>query len=100
MSVFFSCFCAVCRHNIPDLDGIVLTHDHADAMLGLDDVRGIQVREIRKRRAFSGHHLAAGPRYRSFVCASCSGVYGCNFFFCVLSFREANYVFLKIVKTT
>eukprot|EP00904_Undaria_pinnatifida_P011010 jgi/Undpi1/7039/HiC_scaffold_21.g09513.m1 len=30
------------RHNVKSLDGIVLTHDHADAMLGLDDVRGLQ----------------------------------------------------------
>lgn len=32
------------RHGVPGLDGIILTHDHADAMLGLDDVRSIQVR--------------------------------------------------------
>jgi len=32
-----------CRHGVPGIDGIVLTHDHADAMLGLDDVRSIQV---------------------------------------------------------
>lgn len=32
------------RHNIPGVDAVVLTHDHADAMLGLDDVRGLQVR--------------------------------------------------------
>ncbi|CAN0430214.1 unnamed protein product, partial [Ectocarpus sp. 13 AM-2016] len=31
------------RHGVRGLDGIVLTHDHADAMLGLDDVRSIQV---------------------------------------------------------
>ncbi|CAN0515798.1 unnamed protein product, partial [Ectocarpus sp. 12 AP-2014] len=30
------------RHGVRGLDGIVLTHDHADAMLGLDDVRSIQ----------------------------------------------------------
>ncbi|CAN0106984.1 unnamed protein product, partial [Laminaria digitata] len=32
------------RHKVKSIDGIVLTHDHADAMLGLDDVRGLQVR--------------------------------------------------------
>jgi glyoxylase-like metal-dependent hydrolase (beta-lactamase superfamily II) len=26
------------RHGVTSLDGIVLTHDHADAMFGLDDV--------------------------------------------------------------
>jgi phosphoribosyl 1,2-cyclic phosphodiesterase len=26
------------RHGVTSLDGIVLTHDHADAILGLDDV--------------------------------------------------------------
>lgn len=31
------------RHGIPGVDAIVLTHDHADAILGLDDVRGLQV---------------------------------------------------------
>ncbi|CAM9734258.1 unnamed protein product [Scytosiphon promiscuus] len=30
------------RHGVKKLDGIILTHDHADAMLGLDDVRSIQ----------------------------------------------------------
>ncbi|CAM9856139.1 unnamed protein product [Ectocarpus fasciculatus] len=35
------------RHGVRGLDGIVLTHDHADAMLGLDDVRSIQ--DSRKR---------------------------------------------------
>lgn len=35
------------RHEVPSIDGIVLTHDHADAMLGLDDVRSIQVKGSR-----------------------------------------------------
>ena len=35
-------------HNVSTLDGVILTHDHADAILGLDDLRsftltGIQV---------------------------------------------------------
>eukprot|EP00903_Cladosiphon_okamuranus_P021122 g19403.t1 len=30
------------RHGVPSIDGIILTHDHADAMLGLDDVRSLQ----------------------------------------------------------
>eukprot|EP00752_Nemacystus_decipiens_P001730 g1673.t1 len=30
------------RHGVPGIDGIILTHDHADAMLGLDDVRSLQ----------------------------------------------------------
>lgn len=30
-------------HGVPGVDGIILTHDHADAMLGLDDVRSVQV---------------------------------------------------------
>lgn len=34
------------RHNVKSIDGIVLTHDHADAMLGLDDVRGLQVQYL------------------------------------------------------
>ncbi|KAM7260061.1 hypothetical protein ACFE04_015802 [Oxalis oulophora] len=29
-------------HNIPRLDSIILTHEHADATLGLDDVRAVQ----------------------------------------------------------
>jgi hypothetical protein len=31
------------RIGVKGLDAIVLTHDHADAILGLDDVRGLQV---------------------------------------------------------
>ncbi|KAL1366591.1 putative hydrolase C777.06c isoform X1 [Arachis ipaensis] len=30
------------HHQIPRIDSIVLTHEHADAVLGLDDVRSIQ----------------------------------------------------------
>ncbi|KAL1328529.1 hypothetical protein AAHE18_13G379200 [Arachis hypogaea] len=30
------------HHHIPRIDSIVLTHEHADAVLGLDDVRSIQ----------------------------------------------------------
>eukprot|EP00298_Acanthocystis_sp_HF-20_P015762 c21256_g1_i2.p1 GENE.c21256_g1_i2~~c21256_g1_i2.p1 ORF type:complete len:311 (+),score=101.40 c21256_g1_i2:89-1021(+) len=30
------------RHKIKSLDAIILSHEHADAMLGLDDVRGFQ----------------------------------------------------------
>ncbi|KAL5540316.1 hypothetical protein UlMin_045061 [Ulmus minor] len=30
------------RYKIPRVDSIVLTHDHADAVLGLDDVRSVQ----------------------------------------------------------
>ncbi|KAJ4703086.1 Metallo-hydrolase/oxidoreductase superfamily protein [Melia azedarach] len=29
-------------HKIPQVDSIILTHEHADAVLGLDDVRGVQ----------------------------------------------------------
>ncbi|ESW30733.1 hypothetical protein PHAVU_002G178000 [Phaseolus vulgaris] len=29
-------------HRIPRVDSIVLTHDHADAILGLDDIRAVQ----------------------------------------------------------
>ncbi|KAL2631556.1 hypothetical protein R1flu_016242 [Riccia fluitans] len=29
-------------HKIPRLDALILTHDHADATLGLDDIRGVQ----------------------------------------------------------
>lgn len=29
-------------YDIPHLDAIILTHEHADAMLGLDEVRGVQ----------------------------------------------------------
>jgi len=31
------------HHGIYSIDGIVLTHEHADAMLGLDDLRGFQI---------------------------------------------------------
>ncbi|KAH7545186.1 hypothetical protein FEM48_Zijuj01G0067000 [Ziziphus jujuba var. spinosa] len=30
------------RYNIPQVDSIVLTHEHADAVLGLDDIRAVQ----------------------------------------------------------
>ncbi|KAJ7297864.1 hypothetical protein O6H91_Y032400 [Diphasiastrum complanatum] len=30
------------RYNIPRLDALILTHEHADAILGLDDIRGVQ----------------------------------------------------------
>jgi len=30
------------KHGIPRLDSLLLTHDHADAIFGLDDVRGLQ----------------------------------------------------------
>ncbi|EPS70458.1 hypothetical protein M569_04297, partial [Genlisea aurea] len=30
------------RYNIPQVDSIILTHEHADAVLGLDDVRCVQ----------------------------------------------------------
>ncbi|XP_048593860.1 putative hydrolase C777.06c isoform X1 [Brassica napus] len=29
-------------HNIPQVDSIILTHEHADAVLGLDDIRSVQ----------------------------------------------------------
>ncbi|BBN08925.1 phosphoribosyl 1,2-cyclic phosphate phosphodiesterase [Marchantia polymorpha subsp. ruderalis] len=29
-------------HKVPRLDALLLTHEHADAMLGLDDIRGVQ----------------------------------------------------------
>lgn len=29
-------------HKIPRVDSIILTHEHADAVLGLDDIRGVQ----------------------------------------------------------
>lgn len=32
------------HHSIYSIDAIVLTHEHADAMLGLDDLRGFQTR--------------------------------------------------------
>jgi len=31
------------HHGIYSIDGIVLTHEHADAVLGLDDLRGFQI---------------------------------------------------------
>lgn len=31
------------HHGIYNIDGIVLTHEHADAILGLDDLRGFQI---------------------------------------------------------
>jgi len=30
------------RHKIPCVDSILLTHEHADAILGLDDIRVVQ----------------------------------------------------------
>ncbi|KAH9288417.1 hypothetical protein KI387_032534, partial [Taxus chinensis] len=30
------------RYKIPQLDAIILTHEHADAVLGLDEIRGVQ----------------------------------------------------------
>ncbi|XP_020599785.1 putative hydrolase C777.06c isoform X2 [Phalaenopsis equestris] len=30
------------HHKIPCVDSIILTHEHADAILGLDDIRGVQ----------------------------------------------------------
>eukprot|EP00512_Aurantiochytrium_limacinum_P013536 CAMPEP_0171583860 /NCGR_PEP_ID=MMETSP0961-20121227/11056_1 /TAXON_ID=87120 /ORGANISM="Aurantiochytrium limacinum, Strain ATCCMYA-1381" /LENGTH=403 /DNA_ID=CAMNT_0012141151 /DNA_START=1159 /DNA_END=2370 /DNA_ORIENTATION=- len=33
------------RHGIPRLDAVVLTHDHADAVFGLDDLRLVVARE-------------------------------------------------------
>ncbi|KAF5198938.1 Metallo-hydrolase/oxidoreductase superfamily protein [Thalictrum thalictroides] len=30
------------RHSIPQVDSIILTHEHADAVLGLDDIRAVQ----------------------------------------------------------
>eukprot|EP00271_Cylindrocystis_brebissonii_P010587 TRINITY_DN2683_c1_g1_i1.p1 TRINITY_DN2683_c1_g1~~TRINITY_DN2683_c1_g1_i1.p1 ORF type:complete len:392 (-),score=20.24 TRINITY_DN2683_c1_g1_i1:369-1544(-) len=30
------------RHKIPRIDALILTHDHADAVLGIDDLRGVQ----------------------------------------------------------
>ncbi|KAI0492459.1 hypothetical protein KFK09_026732 [Dendrobium nobile] len=30
------------RHKIPRVDSIILTHEHADAVLGLDDIRAVQ----------------------------------------------------------
>lgn len=32
----------VLHYKIPQIDAIILTHEHADALLGLDDVRGVQ----------------------------------------------------------
>ncbi len=31
------------RHGVRHLDAVVLTHEHADATLGLDDLRSLQV---------------------------------------------------------
>lgn len=30
------------RYKIPSMDALILTHEHADAILGLDDIRGVQ----------------------------------------------------------
>ncbi|GAQ80972.1 metallo-beta-lactamase domain-containing protein [Klebsormidium nitens] len=30
------------RYNIPNIDALILTHEHADAVFGLDDIRGVQ----------------------------------------------------------
>eukprot|EP00735_Rhodelphis_limneticus_P011015 TRINITY_DN4062_c0_g1::TRINITY_DN4062_c0_g1_i1::g.12004::m.12004 TRINITY_DN4062_c0_g1::TRINITY_DN4062_c0_g1_i1::g.12004 ORF type:complete len:387 (-),score=7.11,sp/O74545/YCV6_SCHPO/29.52/2e-27,Lactamase_B_2/PF12706.2/1.9e-16,Lactamase_B/PF00753.22/8.5e-05 TRINITY_DN4062_c0_g1_i1:106-1227(-) len=43
------------RYGIPSVDAIVLSHDHADAILGLDDVRGIQ------RFTRRGHDIDVTP---------------------------------------
>ncbi|KAJ0435408.1 putative metallo-beta-lactamase, ribonuclease Z/Hydroxyacylglutathione hydrolase [Helianthus annuus] len=47
-------------HKIPQIDSIVLTHEHADAVLGLDDIRAVQpfspVNEIEPTPIFLNQH--------------------------------------------
>ncbi|KAJ6770073.1 hypothetical protein OIU79_020845 [Salix purpurea] len=47
-------------HNIPRLDSIILTHEHADAVLGLDDIRSVQpyspINEIDPTPIYLSHH--------------------------------------------
>nr|GEZ39997.1 putative hydrolase C777.06c [Tanacetum cinerariifolium] len=47
-------------HKIPQVDSIVLTHEHADAVLGLDDIRAVQpyspVNDIEPTPIFLNQH--------------------------------------------
>lgn len=36
------------RHNVESVDAVLLTHGHADAILGLDDIRGVQDRIVKE----------------------------------------------------
>ena len=40
------------RHGVDALNAVLLTHDHADAVLGLDDLRGLQVCAVGAHRPF------------------------------------------------
>lgn len=58
------------HHGIYSIDGIVLTHEHADAILGLDDLRGFQISPY--MISAHGNRRAAGsdalPVFLSEVC--------------------------------
>ncbi|KAG6756222.1 hypothetical protein POTOM_039647 [Populus tomentosa] len=47
-------------HNIPRIDSIILTHEHADAVLGLDDIRAVQpyspINDIDPTPIYLSHH--------------------------------------------
>lgn len=55
------------HHGIYNIDGIVLTHEHADAILGLDDLRGFQISpHMMKGRGMT--HTASLPVFLSPLC--------------------------------
>eukprot|EP00743_Colponemidia_sp_Colp-15_P005790 GILK01006225.1.p1 GENE.GILK01006225.1~~GILK01006225.1.p1 ORF type:complete len:313 (-),score=42.80 GILK01006225.1:133-1071(-) len=53
------------QHSISSLDAVILTHDHADAMLGLDDLRGIQTTHSLNNGGTAKKPLEAIPIYLS-----------------------------------
>ena len=50
------------RLNISTIDALLLTHGHADAMMGLDDLRDLQiVSEVRENGKPVGYASKTGP---------------------------------------
>lgn len=68
-----TCLRILPRHNVKEVAAILLTHGHADAILGLDDVRDLQISKsvtVNNSAASFSCVCCAGPEH---ICQPCTG---------------------------